>query len=305
VDTLLLLVVYAALPPPTTLPAPLFHTVNHLPHPPQHHTAALAPMEIDTTPSLPLPPSSLSLSLPPRPDRRLANQLRPPLCELGPLNRADGSARFAQGRTSVLAAVYGPGAPRFSRKERIEGAAIEVTIHPHKGAGTSSDKEKEGVVKALLEAAILLDRFPRTMIHVICQVCEDDGGLLACLMNAAVLAVINAGIDMKYVPLAVSMVFASPPSSAAGAPASTPLPSSSTTYLLLDPLQEEEKEGAAVVTVAISSVDWNVLSCQSMGVMMPVQLFEAVEVARGATKALLAFVRMTIEEHSRQMLKLR
>lgn len=168
-------------------------------------------MEIDTTPSLPLPPSSsLSLSLPPRPDRRLANQLRPPLCELGPLNRADGSARFAHGRTSVLAAVYGPGAPRFSRKERIEGAAIEVTIHPHKGMGTSSDKEKEGVVKALLEAAILLDRFPRTMIHVICQVCGDDGGLLACLMNAAVLAVINAGIDMKYVPLAVSMVFASP-----------------------------------------------------------------------------------------------
>jgi len=161
------------------------------------------------------------------------------------------------------------------------------------------------VVKALLEAAILLDRFPRTMIHVICQVCEDDGGLLACLMNAAVLAVTNAGIDMKYVPLAVSMVFASPPSSAAGAPSSTPLPSSSTTYLLLDPLQEEETQGTAVVTVAISSVDRNVLSCQSMGVMMPVQLFEAVEVARGATKALLAFVRMTIEEHSRQTLKLR
>jgi hypothetical protein len=28
-------------------------------------------------------------------DRRQCNQLRPPLCELGPLNRADGSARFA------------------------------------------------------------------------------------------------------------------------------------------------------------------------------------------------------------------
>ena len=31
-----------------------------------------------------------------------------------------------QGQTSVLAAVFGPGQPRYSRKERIEGAAIEV-----------------------------------------------------------------------------------------------------------------------------------------------------------------------------------
>ncbi len=56
-------------------------------------------------------------------------------------------------KTSVLAAVYGPGAARYSRKERIEGAVVEVTIHPHKGAGTSSEKEKESFVKGLLEVS--------------------------------------------------------------------------------------------------------------------------------------------------------
>jgi exosome complex RNA-binding protein Rrp42 (RNase PH superfamily) len=35
-------------------------------------------------------------------DRRQCNQLRPPLCELGPLNRADGSARFAMVRAVEL-----------------------------------------------------------------------------------------------------------------------------------------------------------------------------------------------------------
>src|SRR6056297_3244814 len=266
-------------------------------------------MEVESPPITLLPPSSLSLSLPPRPDRRLANQLRPPMCELGPLNRADGSARFAQGQTSVLAAVYGPAAPRFSRKERVEGAAVEVTVHPHYGLATSSEKEKEGAVKALLEAAICLERFPRTVIHVICQVCEDNGGLMACLMNAASLAVINAGIDMKYVPLTISLALISPPSATMKAlpslppSSSTTAPTISSTYLLLDPINEEERQSIATITIGISSVDQNVLSCQSMGIMMPSQLFEAIDVAKGAAKALMAFIRMTIEEHSRHISK--
>ena len=101
-------------------------------------------MEIDRSP--------IASTIPGRPDGRKKEQIRPPMAELGPLNRADGSARFAQvsyvdgkgrmmmmdrsegmcciyiqGQTCVLAAIHGPGIPRYSRKEKIEGATIEVS----------------------------------------------------------------------------------------------------------------------------------------------------------------------------------
>ena len=47
-----------------------------------------------------------------RRDRRELNQLRPLGSEQSLLNRADGSASFSQGRTSVVAAVYGPVQPK-------------------------------------------------------------------------------------------------------------------------------------------------------------------------------------------------
>ena len=109
---------------------------------------------------------------------------------------------------------------------------------------------------------------------------------------------------MKHVPLAVSMAFVSPPSSSSSSSSSSPLPPSTTTStrLLLDPTQDEEKAAAALATLTIGSVNGNLLSASTLGVMSPTQLFEAMEVARGTSKALLAFVRMSVEEHSRRTL---
>lgn len=44
-----------------------------------------------------------------RRDKRAPNQIRPPGSEKGLLHRADGSARINQGKTSVIASVFGPG----------------------------------------------------------------------------------------------------------------------------------------------------------------------------------------------------
>ena len=53
-------------------------------------------------------------------------------CERGPLQRADGSARWAQGCSVVLAAVHGPRATA-QRKEDPERAVIEVVCRPRTG----------------------------------------------------------------------------------------------------------------------------------------------------------------------------
>ena len=44
-------------------------------------------------------------------------RLRELNCELGVLERADGSARLAQGSTSVLCAVYGPAEVKTSKEQ--------------------------------------------------------------------------------------------------------------------------------------------------------------------------------------------
>ncbi len=44
-------------------------------------------------------------------------RLRELSCELGVLERADGSARLLQGSTSVLCAVYGPTEVKLNREQ--------------------------------------------------------------------------------------------------------------------------------------------------------------------------------------------
>lgn len=44
-------------------------------------------------------------------------RLRELKCELGLLERADGSARLVQGSTSVLCAVYGPAEVKVSKEQ--------------------------------------------------------------------------------------------------------------------------------------------------------------------------------------------
>ena len=54
------------------------------------------------------------------------------LCERGLLQRADGSARWSQSNSNILAAVYGPRAT-VSRKEDPQQAVVEVVFKPKSG----------------------------------------------------------------------------------------------------------------------------------------------------------------------------
>ena len=55
----------------------------------------------------------------PRPftNHHAMSRLRELSCELGVLERADGSARLVQGSTSVICAVYGPAEVKVSREK--------------------------------------------------------------------------------------------------------------------------------------------------------------------------------------------
>ena len=58
-------------------------------------------------------------------------ELRPTSCDLGPLNRADGSARYSSGRTEVLVAVWGP--VESGVDENYGEASVEAQFRPISG----------------------------------------------------------------------------------------------------------------------------------------------------------------------------
>uniref|UniRef100_A0A1D1YW18 Exosome complex exonuclease RRP46 homolog n=1 Tax=Anthurium amnicola TaxID=1678845 RepID=A0A1D1YW18_9ARAE len=137
-----------------------------------------------------------------RGDGRTPNQLRPLACTRNLLHRAHGSARWSQGDTIVLAAVYGPKAG--TRKgENPEKASIEVIWKPKTGQIGKTEKEYEMILRRTLQSICLLTVHPNTTTSVILQVVSDDGALLPCAINASCAALVDAGIPLKH--LAVSM----------------------------------------------------------------------------------------------------
>ncbi|XP_072346289.1 exosome complex component RRP46-like isoform X2 [Scyliorhinus torazame] len=132
-------------------------------------------------------------------------QLRPFCCEHSLLSRPDGSACFTQGDTTVLAAVYGPAEVKVS-KEIFDKATLDVLLKPKVGLPSVAEKSKEQMIRNTCEATILTALHPRSSITIVLQVIHDSGSLLSCCLNAACMALMDAGLPMRSVFCGVTCV---------------------------------------------------------------------------------------------------
>ena len=140
----------------------------------------------------------------PSADGRPPLSLRPMTCDQGELRRAAGSARFSHADTAVLAAVFGPtGAQK--RQEIVNRACIEVVYKPLSSAPGAAEKEKESVLRQLVEAAVMTHLHPRCVIQVVVQELNDDGSMLAVAINAVMVALLDAGVPLRHTFLAASV----------------------------------------------------------------------------------------------------
>ncbi|KAL9230330.1 hypothetical protein vseg_005696 [Gypsophila vaccaria] len=137
-----------------------------------------------------------------RADGRTQHQLRPLACSRSSLHRAHGSATWSQGDTKVIAAVYGPKAGT-NKNENPEKACFEVIWKPKTGQVGKPEKEYEMILKRTLQSICILTINPNTTTSVIIQVVNDDGALLPCAINAACLALVDAGIPLKHLAVSV------------------------------------------------------------------------------------------------------
>lgn len=138
-------------------------------------------------------------------DGRKIDELRPIKFEVGVLNRADGSCYLEMGGNKVVAAVYGPREvhPRHMQKSttaivRYKYNMASFSVEDRKRPGPDRrSSEVSKVSRQALEPVIFVEKYPRSAIDIFVEVLQADAGTRAAGINAASVALADAGIPMK------------------------------------------------------------------------------------------------------------
>lgn len=144
-----------------------------------------------------------------REDGRAYNEIRPIKIETGVLERADGSAYLEFGGNKILASVYGPRESYIRRLLRPNTGVIKCrynmapfSVDDRKRPGPDRRSiEISKIVAEALRPALLLNTFPRSMVDVSIEVIEAEGGTRCAGITAAAVALADAGIPMKDIPV--------------------------------------------------------------------------------------------------------
>jgi len=210
--------------------------------------------------------------------------LRPLSCEISCLHRPDGSALWKSGSTHVLAAVYGPIAPQNMNNEADVGV-VSVVIKSGKAENSNYEIEMGGFITKILTSCIDVSIFPRCIIEVVLQIIQSDGSLLACLMHGAVAALMDAGIDLLYLPVATTCLVRV---------------KNGEYPIRLDPTfieEQEERDSSIIILVNEERKPDRVLGSHTVGSGTSLDdLLACIQIASKACSAIPAFWRLAIEQ---------
>lgn len=141
-----------------------------------------------------------------RVDGRRPPELRKLQCKLGVFQQADGSAFMEQGNTKVLATVYGP--HDVSRKSQAlhdkalincqySMATFSTSERKRRPKGDRKSIETSLALSQMFESVIMRELYPQSKIDIYVQVLQSDGGNKCVCINAATMALIDAGVPIK------------------------------------------------------------------------------------------------------------
>lgn len=140
-----------------------------------------------------------------RKDGRKPADLRPMEIKAGVIEQANGSAMVKMGRTIAVAAIYGP-REMHPRRMRKSDRAFLRTIYRMVPFSTTDrcrpgpnrrSQEISMVIRECLEPAVFLDEFPKTGIYLHIDIIQADAGTRTAAINAASVALADAGIPMR------------------------------------------------------------------------------------------------------------
>lgn len=138
-------------------------------------------------------------------DGRTVDQFRPIKIDVAVLKRAEGSAIFDFGDTHALAAVFGPRTmhprhlqdpQRATLKCRYSMAPFSTNERVRPGTSRRS-VEISKVINEALSNVIFFEDYPKTSIDVFIEILQADASTRCAGLNAASLALVEAGVPIK------------------------------------------------------------------------------------------------------------
>ncbi|XP_015110720.1 exosome complex component RRP46 [Diachasma alloeum] len=207
--------------------------------------------------------------------------LREMNCELNQLSMPDGSTIFMQGDTCIAAGVYGPIEARLA-KMMYDKAHIEVVFSPIKGPPSIDGRMKELYIKETCESTIMISLHPGTAISINLQEMEDAGGLLACAINAANLALINSSLSMKFTIAAIHCMI-----------------DKDSGKIILDPEPNQLQNARAKFTYAFDSIKKDLITCHTSGIFTEKELMISMKQCREASQYIFNFYREVVKKYSK------
>lgn len=148
-----------------------------------------------------------------RNDGRKADELRPMAAKVGIIPNADGSAMFQFGKTVAIAAVYGPRLLHPQHMQNPESGILRVnydllsfSVEDRKKPGPSRrSNEISKVTEMALLPAVDIKEFKNTVIDVQIYILQANAGTRTAGINAASMALANAGIPMRSLVTSVAV----------------------------------------------------------------------------------------------------
>jgi len=140
-----------------------------------------------------------------RTDQRKPDEIRPMKIKIGVLSRANGSCYLEWGANKVIAAVYGP-REAHPRRMQLAGKAViryrynmqSFSVEDRARPGPSRrSSEISKVSREAFEPVIFSDAYPKAAIDIFVEVLQADAGTRTAAINAASLALVDAGIPMR------------------------------------------------------------------------------------------------------------
>ena len=208
-------------------------------------------------------------------DGRRFDEMRPIELKVGVLKQADGSASIRQGKTYIMAAVYGPRELHPRHLTLNDRAYLRVVYRmttfsvPDRKRPAPSRREKEisMVIANALRPVIFLEEYPKAVIDVFITVIQADGGTRCAAINAASLALADAGIPMRSLVPAVAV------GKADG-------------HLVVDLGDEEDKYGQGDIPLAVLQQSGEFVLLQQDGSFSREEITEALQMGANACKYL-------------------
>ncbi len=148
-----------------------------------------------------------------RADGRKFDEIREIEAKVGIIPSADGSAMFRTGNTIAIAAVFGPRVLHPQHMQNPEKGILRVnygmmpfSVSDRIRPGPSRrSQEISKVTEWALTPCIDLDSFPNTVVDVFIQIPQADAGTRVAGINAAAMALAQAGVPMKEMASAISI----------------------------------------------------------------------------------------------------